>query len=165
MYSLYLYRFPLSVFFSNYLTLSLLNSVKSTSSIDLFQFFFNLHILFQINQVSINSYYLSIRTLLYIFPASFERYYIKPIITKNNIDTSVLTNVRPISQLFIISKILDKNVSKHIFKYPSVNNILDSNQSASKKHHSTVYGIYILTHVPSDLFTTLDDNQCIQMIL
>ena len=61
-----------------------------------------------------------------------------------------------------MSKILERIVSKQIFNYLSVNNILDPHQSAFKKHHSTETA---LTSVLNDLLTTLDDNQCIQMVL
>ena len=61
-----------------------------------------------------------------------------------------------------MSKILERIVSKHIFNYLSVNKILDPHQSAFKKHHSTETA---LTSVLNDLLTTLDDNQCIHIVL
>ena len=60
-----------------------------------------------------------------------------------------------------MSKILEILVSKHIFNYLSDNNILDP-QSAFKKHHSTET---VQISVLNDLLTTLDDNQCIKMVL
>ena len=61
-----------------------------------------------------------------------------------------------------MSKILEIMVSKQIFNYLSVNNILDLHQSAFKKYHSTETAI---SCVISDLLTTLDDNQYIHMVL
>ena len=61
-----------------------------------------------------------------------------------------------------MSKIPERIVSKHIFNYLSVNNILDPHQSAFKKHNSTETA---LTYVLNDVLTTLDDKQCIHMVL
>ena len=45
-----------------------------------------------------------------------------------------------------MSKILEKSVSKHIFNYLSVNNILANHQCAFKKQHSTDTALtYVLT--------------------
>ena len=118
------------------------------------------HTLFQINYSILSIYS---HSLIYgIFPAFLKRSQIKPILKKNNLDTSVLTNFRPISKLSIISKILERIVSKQIFNYLYVNKILDSHQSAFKKYHLTVT---TLTSVLNDLLTTLNDNQCIHMVL
>ena len=66
--------------------------------------------------------------------------------------SSILTNLRPIYQLSILSKIYERIVSKKIPNYLSVNNILDTHQSAFYKHHSTETA---LAHFLNELFTTL----------
>ena len=165
-YDINVFSLPLSCSFTSFFSislteiLSLLNSVKSTSSVDPIPLS-----VFKKSSHFISNQLLSIysHSLIYgIFPTSFKRSHIKLILKKNNLDTSVLTNFRPISQLSIMSKILERIVSKQIFNYLSVNNILDPHQSAFKKHHSTETA---LTSVLNDLLTTLDDNQCIQMVL
>ena len=114
--------------------------------------------IFYFKSITIYSYYF----LYGIFPASFKRSYIKPILKNINLDTSVLTNFRPISQLSITSKIIERIVSKKICNYLYVNNILDPHHSSFKKQYATETA---LTSVLNDLLTTLNDNQCIQMVL
>ena len=114
--------------FSTSLTaiLSVLNSVKSTSYIDPTP----LSVLKKIvifNSNHLLSIYLY--SFIYgIFSSSFKRSYIKPILNMSNLDTSVLTNFRLITQLSIISNILEIIVSKQIFNYLSVNKIFDPHE-------------------------------------
>ena len=140
-YDIHIFSLPIvcsfTSLFSTSLTeiLSLLNSFKSTSSIDpmLLSVLKKTSYLISNQLLSIYSH-----SLIYgIFPAYFKRSYIKHILKKNNVDTPVLTNFRYISQLFIMSKIIERIVSKQIFNYLSVNNIIDHHQSAFKKYHST----------------------------
>ena len=62
---------------------------------------------------------------------------IKPILKKISLDPYVLKNYRPISQLPIISKIMERIVSREIIYYLEDNNLLDPFQSEYKKSYST----------------------------
>ena len=70
--------------------------------------------------------------------------------------------MRPTSQLSIMSKIIERIASKQICNYISVTSIIDPHQSAFKKQNSTETA---LIYVLNDLLTTIDDNQCIQMVI
>ena len=60
-----------------------------------------------------------------------------PIIKKGNLDPESLSSYRPISQLSIISKIIEKIVFTQLCDYLIRNKLLDPYQSAYTHHHST----------------------------
>ena len=72
-----------------------------------------------------------------IVPSSFKHALVKPLLKKCNLDNEVLKNYRPVSNLSFISKILEKIVSIQINKHLSTNKLLESHQSAYRKHHNT----------------------------
>ena len=60
-----------------------------------------------------------------------------PIIKKGNLDPESLSSYRPISQLSIISKIIEKIVFTQLSDYLIRNKLLDLYQSTYTRHHST----------------------------
>ena len=46
------------------------------------------------------------------------------------------SNYRPISSLSVLSKLLEKHVTKHLFAYLNKYNLLQKSQSGFRKHHS-----------------------------
>src|SRR4029434_4507884 len=56
-----------------------------------------------------------------IFPSELKTAMVRPLLKKSNLDSSVLNNFRPISNLPFLSKILEKIVFKQL------NNFLDAN--------------------------------------
>ena len=73
---------------------------------------------------------------------------IRPIFKKQNLDVLSLNNYRPISNLTIISKILERVVASQLTSYLSQYNILNKFQSAYTAYKSTETA---LTYIFSDL--------------
>ena len=87
---------------------------------------------------------------------------IKPVFKKSLLDPNVLTIFRLISQLPIISKIMERVVSRQLINYLENNNLLDLYQSAYKKSFSTET---TLTNVTDMIYKSLDSSYCIQLLL
>ena len=62
---------------------------------------------------------------------------ISPRIKKSNLDLQELSNYRPVSNLSIFSKLLERLVVKRLVVHIEANNLLLSKQSAYRKYHST----------------------------
>ena len=73
---------------------------------------------------------------------------IKPILKKNGLDKNNLNNYRPISQLPVFSKLLERVVSQQIIKHIERHSLLHPNQSAYVPHRSTETA---LTRINNDI--------------
>ncbi|GFR58729.1 reverse transcriptase, partial [Elysia marginata] len=71
------------------------------------------------------------------FPDSLKLAYVTPIIKKPNLDKNVLKKYRPVSNITIISKVIEKVVTQRLRDYLSSSNHETKFQSAYKKDHST----------------------------
>uniref|UniRef100_A0A3B1K2F9 Reverse transcriptase domain-containing protein n=1 Tax=Astyanax mexicanus TaxID=7994 RepID=A0A3B1K2F9_ASTMX len=71
------------------------------------------------------------------FPNSLKTAVVKPLLKKKNLDTNLLNNYRPISNLPFIGKIIEKIVFKQVMHFLSINNCLDQFQSGFRPNHST----------------------------
>lgn len=96
------------------------------------------------------------------FPDTFKTAVIKPILKKVNLDSSILANYRPISNLPFISKVLEKIVATQINSFLTENNILEEFQSGFRKYHSTETA---LTKIISDLRINSDENKVSILVL
>ena len=88
-----------------------------------------------------------------IVPKSFKCAIITPIIKKPSLDPSELNHYRPISNLSIFSKTLERIVSTQLTNYLSTNNILNKYQSAfcpDKSCETTI------TNLSSNILPTID---------
>ena len=90
-----------------------------------------------------------------VVPAYFKEAGVEPLLKKPNLDTSVLSNYRPISKLPFISKILEKTVLVQLQSFLEVHGILEIFQSGSKALHSTESA---LLKVFNDLLLTTDSG-------
>ena len=70
-----------------------------------------------------------------IFPASFKTAQVRP--KKGNLDPTIPSNYRPISNLSTISKIIERLVHSRITSHVSSSPNFNPFQSAYRKHHST----------------------------
>ena len=96
------------------------------------------------------------------FPQCYKKSMIIPILKKPTLDTSVLLNYRPISQLPIISKVLERIICKQITEYLVTNNLYDPNQSAFRPSHSTETALNMVT---DSILKSLDENHVAQLLL
>ncbi len=71
------------------------------------------------------------------FPNSLKTAVVKPLLKKRNLDNTVLSNYRPISNLPFIGKIIEKVVFNQLNNYLNSNGYLDNFQSGFRMHHST----------------------------
>ncbi len=71
------------------------------------------------------------------FPNSMKTAVVKPLLKKRNLDSTMLSNYRPISNLPFIGKIIEKIVFNQLNNYFNSNEYLDNFQSGFRVHHST----------------------------
>ena len=88
-----------------------------------------------------------------IVPMYFKQAVVQPLIKKPNLDSTVLSNFRPISKLPFISKILEKVVLLQLQEFLDNNSIFETFQSGFKALHSTESA---LLRVFNDLLITTD---------
>ena len=82
--------------------------------------------------------------------------YITPLVKKSGLDVNEACNYRPVSNLSVLSKILERAVSQQLQRYLSRAGLFPSNQSAYRKYHSTES---LLLRVTSDLISHLDQGE------
>ena len=87
---------------------------------------------------------------------------IKPILTKSSLDPDDIMNYIPISQLPIISKIMERVVSRQLIFYLENNYLMESYQSAYRTDYSTETTLNIITN---KLYKSLDSSHCAQLLL
>ena len=90
-------------------------------------------------------------------PESFKSAAVAPLLKKNNLDQNCFKKVRPESNLFFISKILEKVVAARINHHKDSNNLTEVLQSADCKNHSCETE---LLRIHNDLLQQLDDKRC-----
>ncbi len=71
------------------------------------------------------------------FPNSLKTAVVKPLLKKRNLDSTMLSNYRPISNLPFIGKIIEKIVFNQLNNYLNSIEYLDNFQSGFRVHHST----------------------------
>jgi len=72
-----------------------------------------------------------------VVPAAFKSAYICPLLKKLDLDTADVKNYRPILNLSVLLKLLEKLVARQLIDYLSVNKLLPDRQSAYRAFRST----------------------------
>ena len=96
------------------------------------------------------------------FPSSLKTAVLSPLLKKANLDHEVLANYRPISNLKVISKIIEKVVAVGLQKYLEVNQLNEPLQSVYKPFYSCETA---LVRVHNDIFVALDKRHCVMLLL
>ena len=84
------------------------------------------------------------------------------ILKKALLDSELLKNFRPVSNLSYISKVIERVVAKRITDYFEDNNLLEKMQSAYKKLHSTETA---LIKVHNDILCAIDKKYSVALVL
>lgn len=103
---------------------------------------------------------LSLETAL--FPSSLKAAVLSPLLKKANLDHEVLANYRPISNLKVIQKIIEKVVPVRLQNYLEVNQLCEPQQSAYKPFHSCETA---LVRVNNDILVAIDKRKCVMLLL
>ena len=96
------------------------------------------------------------------FPSSSKTAVLSPLLTKANLDHEVLANYRPISNLKVISKIIEKVVAVRLQKYLEANQLNEPLQSAYNAFHSCETA---LVRVHNDILVAIDKRHCVMLLL
>ncbi len=97
-----------------------------------------------------------------IFPNSLKTAVVKPLLKKCNLDNTMLSNYRPISNLPFIGKIIEKVVFNQLNKYLNSNGYLDNFQSGIRAHHSTETA---LINIINDIRLNSDTGKLMVLVL
>ena len=91
-----------------------------------------------------------------VVPLSMKSACITPILKKADLDSSDPKSYRPISNLSVLSKLLERLVSKQLVAYLFENDLLQDLQSAYRSNHSTETAVL---KVLSDILLALDSGK------
>ena len=91
-----------------------------------------------------------------VVPSSMKSAYITPILKKADLDSSDPKSYRPISNLSVLSKLLERLVGKQLVAYLLENDLFPDLQSAYRSNHSTETAVL---KVLSDILLALDSGK------
>ena len=95
-------------------------------------------------------------------PPSLKEAVLSPLLKKPSLDHETLANFRPISNLKMVSKIIEKVVAVRLNCYLEENNLTKPLQSAYKQYHSCETA---LVRVQNDILLSIDNQQCVVLLL
>jgi hypothetical protein len=96
------------------------------------------------------------------FPDIYKSAFITPLIKKAGMDVSDCRSYRPISNLSVVSKLLERRVSRQLMNYLRSNDLLPSYQSAYWPFHSTETAVLC---VLSDILKAVDSGNVAGLVL
>jgi len=106
--------------------------------------------------------HLKLKSRSHIFPSSNSRIPPFPLLKKPTLDKEKLSNYRPISNLSLVSKIIERVVKSRLMDHLTSNSLLNPHQSAYCKHHSTGTALlYIHDHLISAIGSQKVSSLCL----
>lgn len=97
-----------------------------------------------------------------IFPHSLKWAVVTPLLKKASLNHEVLRNYRPISNLNVVSKIVEKVVASRLNDYLVLNHLDELLQSAYKRFHDCETA---LVRVHNNVLRSVDNHRCVVLLL
>ena len=97
-----------------------------------------------------------------VVPDIFKAAYITPLLKKPDADPDDVKNYRPISNLTVLSKLLERLVAKQLLDYLTTTRLLPDLQSAYRAYHSTETAVL---KVLSDILLAVDKGDLAMLTL
>ena len=96
------------------------------------------------------------------FPSLHKTAIVHPLLKKSTLDPSELASYRPISNLSVISKTIERLVNNRLSAHMDSQALLPSTQSAYRKYHSTETS---LVRIHNDIVSAIDQGQVAALVL
>ena len=97
-----------------------------------------------------------------LVPEVFKVAYITPLLKKSDMDPADVWSYRPISNLSVVSKLLERLVAHQVLDYLSKSGLLPPLQSAYRVSHSTETAVL---KVLSDILLAIDSGDLSALVL
>lgn len=97
-----------------------------------------------------------------VMPLSLKLAVLNPCLKKPSLDHEEFPNFRPISNLKVVSKAIEKTVASQFIEHIHQSNLDEIYQSAYKAYHSTETA---LVRVQNDVLLAIDNNQSVILLL
>ena len=97
-----------------------------------------------------------------VVPSPFKAAYITPLLKKPDLDPADVKSFRPISNLSVLSKLLERIVARQLIDYLTAFKLLPELQSAYRAHHSTETAVL---KVLGDILRAIDDGDLAALTL
>ena len=97
-----------------------------------------------------------------IFPSALKTAVVRPCLKKPTLDSDVLGNYRPVSNLSYISKLLEKVVHSQLVEFLNEEGLFSQFQSAYRKFHSCETAV---TKIHNDLLIMMDKRSNVVLLL
>ncbi len=97
-----------------------------------------------------------------VVPEKLKEALLSPLIKKALMDSELLKNFRPVSNLAFISKIIEKVVASRTISHMCINKLYEPMQSAYRKYHSTETA---LLRVQNDILMSVDKKGAVVLLL
>ena len=95
-------------------------------------------------------------------PSAFKSALIRPLLKKPGLDSDILKNYRPVSNLPFVSKVVEKVVDARLERHLMSNSLQEEMQSAYRRFHSTETA---LLRVQSDILGSLDRGDATALVM